>query len=137
MILILIVNGKLIAHGMLYKRKSIKEAKKELKANLDKVARVNEWARLMGYAKSKLFSRHFIRFFKSSPQKVLIRVRVASILHNLNSNKNSYRKIAWKHSFTDEKALYNFIKRHTKHSPTEIKNLSKKDLNKVLRNFRE
>lgn len=45
------------------RRKPIGEAVEELKVNLETVARVSEWAALMGYDSAKLFSRHFLRHF--------------------------------------------------------------------------
>lgn len=64
-------------------RKPVANAIAELKANLDTVARVREWAELMGYENTRLFSRHFLKHFKDRPKPVLIRVRLQSIVRYL------------------------------------------------------
>lgn len=61
------------------KQEPIEAAINVLKSNLDKVARVNEWAELMGYSSAKLFSRHFLKCFRQGPIKSLIQIRLISI----------------------------------------------------------
>ncbi|NGP88123.1 AraC family transcriptional regulator [Fodinibius halophilus] len=113
-------------------RKPIGDAIAELERHLDSVARVYEWAYLMNYKDSKLFSRHFLRHFRLRPSKVLKRVRLQSIIKQLRQNGESCIKIAWAHSLPDEKALYNFTNRHLAKSPTQLKALSDKEAEEVL-----
>lgn len=113
-------------------KEPIENAIKLLKENLQTVARVSEWATLMGYKNPKLFSRHFLRHFKKRPSSVLIKLRIASITKRLQKTDMSCLKIAWMHSLPDEKALYNFLKRHTEYSPSEIKSLSGKELQELI-----
>lgn len=110
------------------KRKPIEDAVEELKNNLETVARVSEWAGLMGYKNPKLFSRHFLRQHKCRPSEVLKEVRLKSIIKELRENGEGCLQTAWNHSLPDEKALYNYVKHHIDCSPTNIKFMSKKKL---------
>lgn len=69
------------------KKKPIRDAKKELRNNLDKVARIYEWAELMGYDRVKQFTRHFIKYFRKSPSQTLNRIRIVSIVKQLKLNR--------------------------------------------------
>lgn len=120
------------------KRKSIEDAIEELRTNLGTVARVSEWAVLMGYKNPKLFSRHFLRHFRRRPSEVLKKVRIKSIIIELRRNGEDCLQTAWKHSIPDEKALYNYVKRHMDCSPTEVKGMDEKELeNLINEKFRE
>lgn len=113
-------------------KKPIGDAVEELKANLDTVARVYEWAELMGYKNSKLYSRHFLRHFGCRSSEVLIKVRLRSIVSMLKLNTKSCLEIAWEHSMPDEKALNSFMNRHLDTSPTNINGLSNEQLRKQI-----
>ncbi len=110
------------------KRKPIEDAVDELKSNLETVARVSEWAALMEYRKPRTFSSDFRRHYRCNPSDVLKEVRLASIIGMLRTNNKFCWEVALVHSLPDEKALYNYVKRHMNCSPTKIKNMSKKEL---------
>jgi methylphosphotriester-DNA--protein-cysteine methyltransferase len=122
---------------MQLKRKPITDAKKELKANLDTVARVYEWAELMNYKKPKLFARHFLRHWGKPPSAVMVIVRLKSIIAQLRNTDNSCFQIARMHGMTDEKALNNFVNRHLSCSPTRVKAVKVSKLDKLIRSIRK
>lgn len=104
---------------------TIKKAVDHLVDNLDTVARVGEWATLMGYSNAKKFSRHYLKCFQHRPSEKLEEVRLNSVVQQLrDSKRKSNLQIAWEHSFPDEKSLYNFVKYHLGCSPTQIKCMS-------------
>jgi len=117
-------------------RKIIEDAVKEIRANLDTIAKVYEWAELMGYNDSKIFSRHFLRHFHKRPSEVLTRVRLKSIIKMLRKSNKSCLEIAWKHSMTDEKVLNNYTNRHLGISPSMVKELPAKKLENRLDKMR-
>lgn len=106
-----------------------------LKANLSNVARVEEWARLMGYKNPKKFSRKFLRHHLVRPQKILEFIRLKSIIHQLRRGKSSNFEIARRHGIPDEKALNKFTNYHLGYSPTDLKTMPKKQLKKELEIF--
>lgn len=116
-------------------KKQIRDAVEELKANLDKVARVYEWAELMGYESSKLFYSHFLKYYRCLPSEVLKHVRLQSIITMLQSNR-SCREVAWAHSLPDEKALNNYTNYHLGISPGKIKRLSPKEIVEITEKLR-
>lgn len=116
------------------REKPIKHAVKVLKENLDTIARVSEWAELMGYNRTKLFSRHFLKQFSTRPEKIIITVRLRSIIQELQNSQKGCYEIARLHSLPDEKALNNFTKRHLGYSPSHIKNMDINDLQELLEN---
>ncbi|MTI88556.1 MAG: helix-turn-helix transcriptional regulator [Balneolaceae bacterium] len=113
-------------------RKPIEISITVLKKNLNLIATIQEWAEFMCYENSKLFSRHFIRYFHATPIKVLIEVRIKSIIKELKRNSYTCRQIASHHSLPDEKALNSFMKRHLGKPPTRIRNMSKEDSLKLM-----
>lgn len=115
------------------KRKPMGDAVEELKANLDTVARVYEWARLMGYKNPKLFGRHFIRRFRSRPSEMLKQIRLRSIISTLRRNNKPCAEVAWKHSLPDEKALNNYTNRHAGYSPSQIREMSDQEIQALLK----
>lgn len=116
------------------KEKPIETAVEELKDNLDTVARVNEWAELMGYARPKRFSRHFLHYYEIRPEQVLVRIRLNSIAKEIRTGQKKYYEIARSHSLPDEKALNNLTKRHLGYPPSKIKTLEEKELQELLEN---
>ncbi|MDX1671814.1 MAG: hypothetical protein R3211_05695 [Balneolaceae bacterium] len=108
---------------------SIHNAVEHLKANLTDVARVNEWADLMGYENPRRFSEKFLNHYGIRPQKVMELVRLESIIRMLRSDRNMLHiKVARRHSLPDEKSLYNFTWYHSGFSPTEWKKMSEKKM---------
>lgn len=103
-----------------------------LQANLESVARVAEWADKMGYKCPKKFARKFTRHFGTRPQTCLKRVRLESILSDLRNSNVSNFEIARKHSIPDEIALNKFVNYHLDCSPTDVKNMSDKQLEKKV-----
>lgn len=105
----------------------------ELKANLTDVARVFEWADLMGYEDPKRFSEKFLRHFGVRPQKIMELVRLESIIRYLRSDENcSNFKIARLHSLPCEKTLNNFTNYHTGHSPTTLRKKSEEEISRLM-----
>jgi|GEM_PF-1135966 len=95
-----------------------------LEPNLDRIARVTEWAEVMGYRSHKKFRREFVRFYKINPGKVLTSIRLIHIIECLGDSEGvSFNEIAWDYSMNDHNELYGFVKRHTGYSPSEIKQM--------------
>ena len=111
----------------------IHNAVDELKANLSDVARVFEWADLMGFEDPKRFSEQFLRHYGVRPQKIMELIRLESIIKYLRSEENySNYKVARLHSLPCEKTLNNFTNYHTGHSPTALKNKSGKEIDRLV-----
>lgn len=100
--------------------------------NLKKVARVTEWAELMGYKNAKYFSRKFCRHHDMRPQKVLELIRLKSIITQLRKNNTSNFRIAKQHGIPDEIALNKFTNYHLGCSPTALKKMPENELQKML-----
>lgn len=112
------------------------QAVKHLKDNLAEVARVFEWAGLMGYEDPKRFSEKFLRHYGVRPQKIMELIRLESVIRTLRT-KQSYSnlKIARIHSIPNEKTLNNFTKYHSGFSPTELKNMKEDQVKQLLENL--
>ena len=106
-----------------------------LRSNLTNVARVSEWAALMGYRCPKKFARKFLRHFLCRPQTYLVYVRIKSISHELRSDKKSNFEIARKHGIPDEIALNKFINYHLNCSPSEVKSMPEDKLQEKVEIF--
>jgi hypothetical protein len=105
----------------------------ELKANLTDVARVFEWADLMGYEDPKRFSEKFLRHYGVRPQKIMELVRLESIIKYLRSDENySNFKIARLHSLPCEKTLNNFTNYHAGVSPTALKSKTDEEISRLM-----
>lgn len=118
----------------------LRRAPRLLEQNLDTVARVSEWSRLIGIEPPKKFSRYFQRYYGIRPQKAMKLIRLKSVIIEIRRDLYSNFKIAKDHSIPDEISLNKFTKYHLGYSPTEIKNLPKKtiqiELEKIGSNFR-
>lgn len=118
------------------KNQKLQNAVDELKANLADVARVFEWADLMGYEDPKRFSEKFLRHYGVRPQKIMELVRLESIINYLRADKNYPNfKIARLHSLPCEKTLNNFTNYHTGYSPTALKNKSSEEITMLMENL--
>ncbi len=106
-----------------------------LEVNLKQVARVTEWAELMGYKNPKYFSRTFLRHHEMKPQKVLELIRLKSIIIQLRKNNTSNFRIAKRHGIPDEIALNKFTNYHMGCSPTALKKMPEKQLQKKMEKF--
>lgn len=106
-----------------------------LEVNLKQVARVTEWAELMGYKNPKYFSRTFLRHHEMRPQKVLELIRLKSIIIQLRKNNTSNFRIAKRHGIPDEIALNKFTNYHMGCSPTALKKMPEKQLQKEMEKF--
>jgi transcriptional regulator GlxA family with amidase domain len=113
-------------------QKPIERAIDIFKENLDTVARVTEWAELMGYERPKRFSRHFLHYYGRRPQQVLVRIRLCSITKEIRTCQKKYYQIARSHSLPDEKALNNFTRRHIGYPPSKIKTMDENELQELL-----
>lgn len=114
----------------------IQHAVNELKSNLTEVARVFEWADLMGYEDPKRFSEKFLRHYGIRPQKIMELIRLGSIIRGLRSSNNySNIKIAHQHSLPCEKTLNNFTNYHAGYSPTDLKTMSEEEIDRLMENL--
>lgn len=104
----------------------------KLDSNLTEVARVAEWADLMGYQSPKKFSRRFLRHYSTRPNQVLNYIRLKSISKLLRGTGMSNFEIAQKHGIPDEKGLNKFVNYHLGCSPSKIKKMPEKNLNTKL-----
>jgi len=77
----------------------------------------------MGFKSAKQFSKQFCKYFGFRPQKSLVEIRLSCIVEVvvLNPELSGY-EIAWEVGLRDEKALYNFLVRHSGTSLTELRN---------------
>jgi len=117
-------------------KRPIKNALLVLEKNIENIARVNEWALFMGYENPKLFSRHFIKYYRETPIKVMNNFRIIKVIEELRSNQITFRRIAWKFNMPDEKALNNFINYHTGQSPSNIIALDDQEVHDLLEKLR-
>ncbi|MDR8390623.1 hypothetical protein NC796_05700 [Aliifodinibius sp. S!AR15-10] len=103
-----------------------------LEANLMDVARVTEWANLMGYKNPKKFSRRFLRHYTVRPQPVLEYTRLKSIIDQLRNTNRSNFDIARTHGIPDEKGLNKFTNYHLDSSPTDLKKMPEQKIREKL-----
>ncbi len=106
-----------------------------LSSNLSEIARVSEWALLMGYQCPKKFARKFLRHYSCRPQTVLVYVRLKCISVELRSKKKSNFEIARQFGIPDEIALNKFINYHLNCSPTDIKLMPEERLREKVEIF--
>lgn len=106
-----------------------------LKDNLGKIARVSEWADMMGYDCPKKFARKFLRHYYKRPQTTLKNLRLKCILNDLRENRMSNFEIARKYGIPDEIALNKFINYHLDCSPTDIKKMPDQEFSVTLEKF--
>lgn len=99
-----------------------------LKAHLDEIFLLHEWAVKMGYENRETFHRDFRSHYGVYPKKVLNAVQITSIARILRQDNTSGLDIAKKHSLRTENALNNFVNYHVKCSPTKIKEIPKQKL---------
>ena len=112
---------------------TLHNAVEELMANLTEVARVFEWADLMGYEDPKRFSEKFLRYYGVRPQKIMELVRLESIIRYLRSDEGySNYKVARLHSLPCEKTLNNFTNYHAGYSPTALKHKSREEVDSLM-----
>lgn len=84
---------------------------------------VEEWAFFMQFKSAKTFSRHVKIHFGRSAVKVMTELRVKKIMELMESvPEDSLFCVARLVGLKDEKSLYDYIKYHTKLSPTVLKN---------------
>ena len=107
-----------------------------LKKNLAEVARVNEWSELMGYKSTQRFTYHFVKYYGNRPHKFLVVIRLESIIHELRENCKSNLEIARDHSLPEERALNNFTNYYLDLSPTQIKEIPRQEVERVLLKIR-
>lgn len=114
-------------------KKEISKSVVELRANLSRTARVEEWARLMGYTCPKKFARKFLRYFSARPRRILKYIRLQSISQQLREDNRSNFEIAQRHGIPDEIALNKFINYHLDCSPTDLKRMPEEELRERLK----
>jgi transcriptional regulator GlxA family with amidase domain len=106
-----------------------------LNKNLEKTARVAEWARLMGYDCPKKFARNFLRHYTIRPQTYLKYVRLKNISRDLRNSEKSNFEVARKYGIPDEIALNKFINYHLNCSPTDLKCMPQNQLEEKVEKF--
>lgn len=91
--------------------------------NIALIHTVEEWASSMNYRSAKTFSRHIKIHFGISAVKVMTQLRVKKIMELMHSvPEDSLFCVARLVGLKDEKSLYDYIKYHTKLSPTTLRN---------------
>jgi len=106
-----------------------------LNENLRSVARVAEWAEVMGYDCPKKFARCFLKHYYERPQAYLKYARVKSIVSDLREGNLSNFKIAIKHGIPDEVALNKFVNYHLGCSPTCVKRMTAEQVKTCIGKF--
>ncbi len=113
----------------------ISNAIEELEANLSQTARVEDWAKLMGYTCPKKFARSFMRQYEVRPINILTYIRLKSISMQLRKNVMSNFEIARSHGINDEIALNKFVNYHLGCSPSCLKRFGEEQLNRKFEEF--
>jgi methylphosphotriester-DNA--protein-cysteine methyltransferase len=113
----------------------LSDAIEKLKNHLSDIARVAEWADLMGYDNPKYFSEKFLQHYDVRPHKVMDYIRLKSITKYLRTTEYSNHQIARIHSLPGEKALNNYTNYHLGHSPTNLKTMPEARLYSILEKF--
>lgn len=108
-----------------------------LETNLSEIARVVEWAELMGYDCPKKFARKFLRYYQIRPQKMLEYIRLKSVLKQLREGRYTNFEIARNHGIPDEIALNKFVNYHIGCSPRKLKMMSSLHLSKKMNGLEE
>lgn len=85
--------------------KTIENAEEILKASLETVARVYEWARLLKYNNTTSFSGHFVRGYRCRPSEKSTKIRWGSVIKVLSSTNKKCLNVAWEYSMDNEKEL--------------------------------
>lgn len=100
----------------------IDEALGVLEKNIGTIRNVSEWAYELGYKKPSKFSWEFRERHRVRPSKVFIEMKVEKVVEYMvkNPNEKNYC-VCLEFGFTNEKALYKFLKRHTNQSPTQLR----------------
>lgn len=112
--------------------KPISFAIKKLRDNLSDIARVSEWAELMGYDNPKDFGEDFLQHHEVRPHKAMDSIRLKSIIKYLRAGEYTHHKIARAHSLPNEKALNNYTNYHLGYSPSELKYMKENELESLL-----
>ncbi len=100
----------------------IEDALHVLEENLSSIRNVSEWAYKMGYTKPSKFSWEFREYFGIRPNEVFIEVRIEKIIEYMANHPHEKNYcICLEFGFANEKALYKFLKRHTKSTPTQLR----------------
>lgn len=91
--------------------------------NLKEIRTVTEWAEKMGYDSPKYFSKRFKKYYGESPKSKLVEIRV-NVFHNIvrGNQELSCYEIGQLLGLGDEDTLNEYIRYHTKRSPTWWKN---------------
>ena len=113
----------------------IANAIEELEANLSQTARVEEWAKLMGYKCPKKFARKFLRYYSVRPKKMLEYIRLKEITSHLRNGRSTNFEIARRHGIPDEIALNKFINYHVGCSPSDVKKMTDKQVMAIFEKF--
>jgi AraC-like DNA-binding protein len=91
--------------------------------SLKEIRTVTEWAEKMGYENPKYFSRRFKKYYGVPPKPKLVKLRIETFHELIEENPEmSCFEIGFELGVGDEKELNEYIRYHTKRSPTCWKN---------------
>lgn len=94
---------------------NIKNARRALMLHLKEIYTVQEWADYMGYDSARTFTHVFKKQFGIPPYEAIIEERLGCIRGIVAADSNlETLEIAKKAGLRNEKALYNFLRRHAK-----------------------
>lgn len=97
------------------------QATLHLRRHFTDIRTVGDWAARMGYQRTE-FSRMFKKVHRQAPKEALIQIRTSMLLLFLVQNPTlKHYEVARTFGLRDEKALYDYLKYHRDHSPTELK----------------
>lgn len=102
-------------------KKPLRRAVWELRVHYQKIKTVGAWAKHMGYSRA-YFSRCIKRKHGRSPKEILAEIKLKRVKRAIRQNPDAIGyKIAVKSNFTDEKALYKFLKIYYSTTLTELR----------------
>lgn len=90
---------------------------------LKSIHTVSEWANKINGKSKEWFTRHYFKWCRERPKKVINKTRLLRIYDLLDKDSDlSGFELAWQVGLDDEKALYEFLTYHTGMNLTELKN---------------
>lgn len=94
-----------------------------LKSNIHNIKSVSDWSDIMGWDRSE-FSRQYAKKFGESAKETYHKQKLLTIEAYLYEQPTvKYYEVACDLGFRDEKALYDYVRYHTKKSPGAYKKM--------------
>lgn len=116
---------------------SISYAIDYLESHFGEIFTVKEWASGMGYAPNT-FWRKFRQHYKIRPNEVLLELKKRKLIELIISKPElDNTGIAFEFGLTDGNGLYQFVKKHFKCTPSELKNRVKAEYSEVTEKKRD